>query len=59
MGFEDMVFLAQLHDSLLQNHVVETPLLPGPLCSLVVASASVPVAVVLFVVRNELTLLAL
>lgn len=59
LRLQDVVFLAQLHDSLLEYHVVETPFLSGPFGCLVVASPAVPVAVVLLVVRNELPLLAL
>ena len=59
LRLEDVVLLAELHYPLLEHHVVESPLLPGPLGGLVVAPPTVPVAVVLLVVRYELPLLAL
>lgn len=52
------VLLGELQDPRLENHVVEAPLLAGPLGGFVVPSAPVPVGVVLLVVRDELPLLA-
>lgn len=59
LRLENMILLAQFHHPLLQHHVVEATLLTGPLGRLVVAPAAIPVAVVLFVVGDELALLAL
>lgn len=56
---QNVILLAELHDPLLKHHVVETPLLSGPFGCLVVASTSVPIAVILLVVGNKFALLAL
>lgn len=54
-----MVLLAQFDYPLLENHVIEPPLLAGPLGCLVVPSPPVPVALIFFVIRYEFALLAL
>lgn len=59
LRLEHVILLAQLDHPLLEDHVVEPPLLPGPLGRLVVAPPPVPVALVLLVVRDELALFAL
>ena len=54
-----MVVLGEFQHSGLQQHVIQPPLLARPLGGLVVAPPPVPVRVILLVLGNELTLLAL
>lgn len=59
LGFEHVVLLRQLHNSLLQDHIIEATLLAGTLCRFIVAAPPIPVAVVLLVVRDKFPLFAL
>ncbi len=59
LGLEQVELPRELDHALLEDHVVQAPLLPRPLGRLVVPPAPVPVALVLAVVRDELALLAL
>lgn len=43
---QDVVFLCEFDDALLQDHVVEAAFFAGSLCRFVVASAAIPIAVV-------------
>lgn len=59
LRLEHVVLLGELNDALLEDHVVEAPLLAGPLGRLVVAAPPVPVGLVLLVLGDEFALLAL
>lgn len=59
LGLEHVIFLAELHDPLFQYHVIKAPLFTRTFSRLIVPPATVPVAVILFVVGDELALLAL
>lgn len=59
LRLQNVILLAELHHSLLEHHVVETPFLSRSFGRLVVTPSTVPIAVVLLVVRDELPLLAL
>ena len=59
LTFEDMVVFRQLYDPGLQQHIIQPPLLSGPLGCLIVTTSSVPVGIIFFVFRNKFTLLPL
>ena len=59
MGGVTVVLFGEFDHPLLQDHVIEAPLLARPLGSLVVAASSIPVRFVLLAIGDELALLAL
>ena len=59
LACQNMVVFRQFYDPGLEQHIIQPPLLSGPLGRLIVPTSPVPVGIIFFSFRNKFTLLPL